>query len=43
MTIAFFIINNINESQWRFDAELPTLNYTGGFFTGMFVCFAFLG
>lgn len=35
MTVAFFIVNNLNESHWRFDSESMVLNYTGGFFTGM--------
>ena len=36
MTIAFFIVNNINETHWRFDHETLVLNYTGGFFTGVY-------
>ena len=36
MTVAFFIVNNINETHWRFDSDTPTLNYTGGFFTGVY-------
>lgn len=37
MTIAFFIINNINETHWRFsDTQEATLNYSGGFLTGVY-------
>ena len=37
MTITFFIINNINESHWRFtDNQSGSINYTGGFLTGVY-------
>jgi hypothetical protein len=37
MTIAFFIINNINETHWRFsDSHTASLNYSGGFLTGVY-------
>lgn len=41
-TVAFFIVNNVNETQWRFHDELPILNYNAGFLTGkldIFLCF----
>lgn len=36
MTIAFFMLNNINETSWRFDNEETTFNYTGAFFTSVY-------
>ena len=36
MTIAFFMLNNINETSWRFSYEDTVFNYTGAFFTSVF-------
>ena len=36
MTISFAIVNNLNETQWRFDEEKPVLNYTSSFLTGVY-------
>jgi hypothetical protein len=36
MTISFAIVNNFNETHWRFDDEKPVLNYTSAFLTGVY-------
>lgn len=36
LTIAFFIVNNINDMETYFSEADVTLNYTGGFFTGVY-------
>ena len=36
MTISFAIVNNINETNWRFDEEKPVLNYTSSFLIGVY-------
>jgi hypothetical protein len=36
MTISFFIINNLNETHWRFSDDSYTINFTGGFQLGVY-------
>ena len=36
MTVAFFILNNLNETHWRFSDDSSAYNYAGGFFTGVY-------
>ncbi|CAF0747056.1 unnamed protein product [Brachionus calyciflorus] len=36
LSIAFFIVNNINETQWRFGDEETYFNYSGAFFTSVY-------
>ena len=36
LTISFFIVNNVNDSAWHFSDENVSLNYTAGFFTGVY-------
>ena len=37
MTISYFIMNNINESQWQLNGDDGSMfNYTGGFFAGVY-------
>lgn len=36
MTVTFFIVHNFDDSHWYFDNETPSLNYTGGLYTGVY-------
>ncbi|RNA26605.1 wntless [Brachionus plicatilis] len=36
MTIAFFMLNNLNETSWRFSDQEAQFNYTGAFFTSVY-------